>query len=241
MTSMPEPSNHRTTDSRLPGTVAEIRGAAVTALEAFLPDSRQQAEDMLLFWRRRSEMTSEDVAAVLDAMFPRPAVGPDKAADWSEERRDGYAEGYLDCAAAVTGRITRETLAAVGSLAARRNDLTDGEREEIRAAIADSICEPGVAREDCPDWCTYDHRTDDARDDLILHMGDDHTDGTVRKLLGADKLEIRVARTDCPSEGTTGTASLMVRCDLELTLWEQAAELARTILDGFGYLAGADR
>jgi hypothetical protein len=28
---------------------------------------------------------------------------------------------------------------------------------------------------------------------------------------------------------------------VELTTWEQAAELARTILDGFGYLEGAGR
>jgi hypothetical protein len=95
-----------------------------------------------------------------------------------------------------------------------------------------------------PDWCTVDHAADDERDDLVLHQGDDHTDGTVRRLLGVGSgsvLDIRVSRTDCPSEGRTGLPTLTIRADLELTTWEQAAELARAILDGFGYLPGADR
>lgn len=93
----------------------------------------------------------------------------------------------------------------------------------------------------CPDFCLYDHRTDDERDDLVLHHGDDHTDDTVRQLLDPHALDIRVARTDCPPEGRTGTPVLAVRMDLELTSWRQAAELAHAILDGFGYLHGADQ
>jgi hypothetical protein len=101
--------------------------------------------------------------------------------------------------------------------------------------------EPG-----CPEWCTIEHAEDDDRDDLALHMGDDHTDGYARRLLNVhedygSKLLVRVARTDDLGEGTTGVPALLVTADLELTTWEQAGELARTILDGFGYLEGADR
>jgi hypothetical protein len=92
----------------------------------------------------------------------------------------------------------------------------------------------------CPDWCTIDHATDDERDDLVLHMGDDHIDGVGRKLLDG-KLDIRVARCDDTEAGTRGVPNLYVRADLELTTWEQAAELARAILDGFGYLNGAEQ
>ncbi len=91
-----------------------------------------------------------------------------------------------------------------------------------------------------PDWCTYEHGEDVAEFDLVTHTGDDHTDGTVRKLLDG-RVEIRVARTDSQDEGTVGTPCLLVVCELELTTWEQAAELSRTILDGFGYLAGAEK
>jgi hypothetical protein len=101
----------------------------------------------------------------------------------------------------------------------------------------------------CPDWCTDDHAGDDPADpvvNLILHQGDDHTEGTVSKLLGVDqdngmKLDVRVSRTDVPQEGVIGVPSVYVQAELELTTWEQAAELARTILDAFGHLAGADR
>lgn len=169
---VPEPAD----DERPPGDVAELRAAAVTALQALLPESREQADDALLFWARRREMTADDVEAVLDAMFP---------AEVSHM-------GHLDC----------------------------------------------------PDWCTFDHRQDDERDDLVLHQGADHVDGTVRKLLelypdGGAKLDVRVSRTDDAAAGTVGVPNLYVRCEVELTTWEQAAELARTILDGFGYLKGA--
>lgn len=96
----------------------------------------------------------------------------------------------------------------------------------------------------CPDWCTFDHAEDDERDDLALHMGDDHTDSTVRDLLDVhqgSKLRVVVARTDDLSADTRGTPALLVTADLELTTWEQAAELARAILDGFGYLNGAEK
>lgn len=121
---------------------------------------------------------------------------------------------------------------------ARRGELTDADIVEIQDRMFP---------DDCPDWCTFDHTGDDPADpieNLILHMGDDHTDGSVRKMLDVhegSKLDIRVARTDCPSEGTVGKPALMIRADLELTTWEQAGELARTILDAFGYLLGADQ
>lgn len=155
---------------RLPGTVAELRGAAVTALQPYKPLNREHAESMLHFWVRRPEMIAEDMAAVLDAMYPEPL--------------------------------------------------------------------PAL---NCPDWCTFEHDDGVADFDLVTHMGDDHLDGTGRKLLDGHKLEIRVARTDCLPEGTVGVPNLMVTCDLELTTWEQAAELARAILDGFGYLNGAEK
>jgi hypothetical protein len=94
----------------------------------------------------------------------------------------------------------------------------------------------------CPDWCTLTHdQDDDERDGLALHMGADHTDATVRRLLDAHHLELQVARTDDVDEGTLGKPNLYVRVEVELTTWEQAAELARTILDSFGYLHGADQ
>jgi hypothetical protein len=142
----------------------------------------------------------------------------------SADYREGYADGYLSGLQQV-----RKYLADQDAVA-----------ESLRAAIVGAIV-PDEHRDDCPDWCTDDHRADDERDDLITHMGDDHTDGTVRSLLDGHRLDIRVARTDCPSEGTVGVPSLYVRCEVELTTWEQAAELARAILDGFGYLKGADR
>lgn len=92
----------------------------------------------------------------------------------------------------------------------------------------------------CPDWCLLDHTDDDPRVDLILHQDDDHTDGITRKLLG-EHTNIRVSRTDCPAEGRIGEPALYVVVEAELTTWEQAAELARAILDGFGYLKGTDQ
>jgi hypothetical protein len=95
-------------------------------------------------------------------------------------------------------------------------------------------------RDDCPEWCIVDHDADDPRDDIVLHAGDDHTESTVRKLLDAHQLDIRVVSTTntLPTEPATAP-TLHVRVDAELTTWEQAAELARTILDAFGYLKGA--
>lgn len=102
-----------------------------------------------------------------------------------------------------------------------------------------NFCEhshPGVAALDCPEWCVIDHTEDDARDDMVLHQGADHVDGAVRKLLDAHQLDVRVSRTDVPADGTIGTAALYVRAEVELTTWQQAAELSRVILDSFGYL-----
>jgi hypothetical protein len=51
----------------------------------------------------------------------------------------------------------------------------------------------------------------------------------------------RSRATDRQSTQPVGAPALLIRADLELTTWQQAAELAHAILDGFGYLAGADR
>lgn len=123
-------------------------------------------------------------------------------------------------------------------------DFRDGYAEGFLDAVTGKREPAGGRRDDCPEWCTLDHGEDDARDDLVLHLGDDHVDGTVRRLLevhDGSKLAIQVARCDDLSTGTVGTPNLMVRADLELKTWEQVGELARTILDSFGYLEGADR
>lgn len=150
--------------------------------------------------------------------------------------RDGYAEGFLD---AVTTKhvMSSDTALAMANLAAGRDDLTAEQRTVILAAL-DAAMSPAAKPADCPDWCVIDHIHDDERDDLVLHQGDDHIDSTGWKLLGED-LSIRVSRTDSTAENTTGTPVLYVAAELELTTWEQAAELARAILDGFGYLKGA--
>jgi hypothetical protein len=84
----------------------------------------------------------------------------------------------------------------------------------------------------CPEWCVTDHAGDDPADpvdNLILHQAAEHFPG------------VCVSRTDCPSEGRIGTPCLYVRVELELETWEQAAGFAHAVLDGFGYLAGADQ
>jgi hypothetical protein len=78
---------------RPPGTVAELRGAAAAALEAWGVDSPEQAARLLQSWRSRplpshrwAEMTDADVAAVLEALFPdadavevtAPSPGPER-------------------------------------------------------------------------------------------------------------------------------------------------------------------
>lgn len=168
--------------------------------------------------------------------------------------RDGYANGYLD-AIAVKSKVSAETLAAMESFVARRDTMTDAEQDAIRGALGQPKDDGGFAARwleerqrrtalACPEWCTIGHAEDDDRGDLALHMGDDHTDGYARRLLNVhegSKLLARVARTDDLAKGTAGVPALLVTADLELTTWEQAGELARTILDAFGYLEGADR
>lgn len=146
------------------------------------------------------------------------SLAPDETTEYGK----GYADGFVHGVAAAK---------AVTQSPAER--LVDETAEQWAAENRELL--------GCPDWCTDDHGPVDVRVDLITHMGDDHTDGTVRRLLDATTLDIRVARTDSPLEGTVGAPNLYVRCDVELTTWQQAAELARTILDGFGYLEGADR
>ncbi|MEU4618857.1 hypothetical protein AB0G04_02600 [Actinoplanes sp. NPDC023801] len=151
--------------------------------------------------------------------------------------RDGYAEGYLDALDAVK-KIRDERRGAVlfPTPAQRFLDETaarwEREHQEWRAKVSG-----------CPAWCTLTHDPiDDARDGMALHMGDDHTDDTVRKLLDAHTLQVRVARLDVLTEDLVGerigTPNLHVHVDVEVTTWQQAAELARTILDAFDYVPG---
>lgn len=81
----------------------------------------------------------------------------------------------------------------------------------------------------CPDWCVTDHSEHPLTetDNLITHQAMPHAFGMI------------VTRTDCPDEGTVGVPALRVALDLELATWEQAADLARSVLDAFGYLDGA--
>lgn len=45
---------------------------AQVALANFHPETPEQVVDMLLFWRRRSELTPADIAEVCERMFPKP-------------------------------------------------------------------------------------------------------------------------------------------------------------------------
>lgn len=84
----------------------------------------------------------------------------------------------------------------------------------------------------CPEWCVSEHAGDNPADpveNIMLHFSGERFQG------------VEVFRTDVPQEGTIGTPALRVAVDLELTTWQQAAELAHAILDGFGYLEGADK
>jgi hypothetical protein len=163
--------------------------------------------------------------------MPEP-TNPSTRINDSAGFRDGYAEGFLD-AVELKQNVSPETASLIAGLAARRDTLSPATRTVIRDMF-------GASPADCPEWCVVDHAEDDPRDDIVLHTGDDHTDGTVRKLLDAQRLDIRVTSTTStlPDEPDT-TPTLNVRVDVELKTWEQAAELARAILDGFGYLMGA--
>jgi hypothetical protein len=168
---------------------------------------------------------------------PTPDNRDDRIND-NTDFRDGYVEGYLGAMEAARTIVRSEGVSAVADLAARRDALTDADRAGICAILAGSLADR-IVRDDCPEWCTTDHGHDDLRDDLVLHQGDDHTDGVARTLLDAHQLDLRVSRTDNLTDGTLGMPALYVRVEAELTTWEQAAELARLILDGFGYLKGA--
>jgi hypothetical protein len=151
----------------------------------------------------------------------------------------GYAEGFLD-AVTLKPSVPVDTVVAVARLAAGRTNLTDEQRTSILAALDWAAKSPASRRADCPDWCVIDHIHDDERDDLVLHQGEDYTDGTVRTLLGGHEFDVCIARTDSLTEGRIGTPALRITAEVELTTWEQAAQLARTILDAFGRLQGAD-
>jgi hypothetical protein len=163
---------------------------------------------------------------------PNPANRDDRIND-NADHRNGYAEGYLDALDAVK-KIRDERRLAALSPAERLLDETAArwrrEHKEWLAKVSG-----------CPAWCTLTHDpADDIRDDMALHMGVDRADDMVRELLDEHRVEVRVARLDCLSEGKLGTPNLFVRVEAELTTWEQAAELARLILDGFGYVGNVE-
>jgi hypothetical protein len=231
----------------------ELFQRALSALRHLQPADRPTALAILNLWAHVAEI---DVDQVVNYYFTgrvstRVINGDD--------RREGYATGYVDAITAVKA-MGRDGLGAF-------IEITDGhilhtccgkiDDEAHRnfcehygtRSLAEQFLEETAARWErereallarvsgCPAWCTLTHDPeDDIRDDMALHMGDDHTDDTVRKLLDAHTLEVRVARLDVLSEGRTGTPNLHVRVDAELTTWQQAAELARTILDAFDYV-----
>lgn len=207
---------------------AVLVAAAITALTPFHPRDREQVADMLLFWIRRHELTETDIVAIQDRMFPA-----------STEYGDGYAAGYLDAIDAVKRMRDEQRRPALSPTPARQflDETAARWEREHQEWLAKANA--------CPAWCTLTHDPeDDARDGMALHMGYDHTDDTVRKLLDAHTLEVRVARLDILTEDLagerTGTPNLHVRIDAELTTWQQAAELARTILDAFDYVPGGN-
>jgi hypothetical protein len=238
----------------------ELVQAALTALRHLQPADRTAAIAILSLWAHAAEIDVDqvvnyyftgnrtDVTVVADGRLVshccgrvdddphrsfcehfRPADTDDRLAS-NTDFRDGYVDGYLDAIKVARGMQDEQRLAAL-SPAEKLLDETaarwERERQEWLAKISG-----------CPEWCALTHDPeDDAHADLALHMGDDHTDDTVRKLLDG-RVEVRVARTDVLSEGTTGTPNLYVRCELELTTWQQAAELARLIVDAFGYVPG---
>lgn len=73
----------------LTGINEDIVQAAMIALAAFHPETPEQAADMLLFWRRRAELTEADIAEVGDRMFPEPLPLMDCPA-WCTTDHSGY-------------------------------------------------------------------------------------------------------------------------------------------------------
>lgn len=229
----------------------ELVQAALSALRLLQPANRVTAIAILGMWAHVADI---DVERVVDYYFT--GGRPDARLAGNGDYRDGYATGFVEAV-----QLKTETAEFITVAGGRRVFTCCGKIdhephrnfcEHYRASRADRLIDDRVARWNrehlkwrgdvlgCPEWCTTSHTVDEFEDQqLISHLGADYADGTVRKLLDAHALSVQVARTDDLSEGTTGTPNLYVRCELELTSWEQAAELARTILDGFGYLKDA--
>jgi hypothetical protein len=105
MSSMPEPVRPVEDPAQLPGAVAEVRVAAVTALQAWNVDSPEQAARLLQSWKRRDEMTIADVGAVLDAMFPADELellDPPACPRWCtrEHRGEQHVPEIRECVSA---------------------------------------------------------------------------------------------------------------------------------------------
>lgn len=95
-----------------------------------------------------------------------------------------------------------------------------------------------VAEPICPDWCVADHVRDRA---AYEGEGTGEVMDLVTHEAAPMPFGLYVSRTDCPNEGRVGEPVLRVVLEVELKTWEEAAGLARAILDGFGYLQGAEQ
>lgn len=120
--------------------------AAITALGPFHPETPQQAADMLLFWRRRAELTAADVAEVCERMFPAAAPSPDdegfaeRFLTRQQSWRLGYAQGFVDAATARLS-VSPGIVTLVQRAAAAMDELTDSDREAVQAAIRAALAD----------------------------------------------------------------------------------------------------
>jgi hypothetical protein len=126
--------------NRLPGTVAGLRAAAVTALEAWSVDSPERAARLLQSWARRPEMTDGDVVVVLDAMFPAGDPSEDVTRiDYSEVRRFAARLVELGCAINPDGDPTY-LVERISALLAEGVTPTPPESEWAQFPACPSLC-----------------------------------------------------------------------------------------------------
>jgi hypothetical protein len=218
---------------------AERAAASMATIVELGMLSEESADALLSLWQRYDQLPPAAVEAI--RTIAEPPADEDAAAvdavlqhrlETNSEFRDGYLEGYVGALQVATA-LRRGDLDDQRTPAQRFLDETAERWEQERRELIAKIAE-------CPAWCALTHNpADDARDDMALHMSVNHVDDTVRKVLAPHHLEVQVSRLDCPSTGAAGVPNLYVWCELELTTLEQATELARTIVDGFGHLEDA--
>ncbi|GIF11637.1 DUF6907 domain-containing protein [Actinoplanes teichomyceticus] len=141
-----------------PTAIPNVINEAIKALKPFAPADREQAENMLLFWRRRAELTPETTEQVLDRLFPA-----DDAPDMENpDVREGYVAGYLD-AIAVATRLYAEKRDQ-GDKGVHRADAP-GEGEKGYAFVrtpASKLIDPPA----CPSWCDGVHLSEQDSDEF---------------------------------------------------------------------------